>query len=242
MKILIADDERLARERLARMVGQLGHEVVASVADGEALWAALDAARPDVALLDIDMPGEDGVTLGGRLAGLPTPPAVIYVTAHPQHALRAFGTHAVDYLLKPVAPDRLREALEAASRLTRAQLATGQAGAQAVDDRLVVRVGRAEKVVSMQSVICFEAGDKYVTACLPDAEYLLDLSLKQIEDRAGDGFLRVHRAALVARRCMDVLEMDAEGRHWLRLRGLSRPVEVSRRQLRLVKESMGGRA
>ncbi|MEW5973556.1 MAG: LytTR family DNA-binding domain-containing protein [Pseudomonadota bacterium] len=237
MKVLIADDERLARERLARMVGQLGHEVVAGVADGEALWAAMDAAMPDLVLLDVDMPGEDGVTLGARLAALTPPPAVIYVTAHPEHALRAFGTHAVDYLLKPVSQDQLREAFEAAGRTTRAQAQRHQA-----DDRLVARVGRSVQVLPAQSVIWFEADEKYVTAHLPEGERVLDLSLRQIENRVGDAFLRVHRSALVAKDRIERLEHDGQGRHWLHLRGYARPVEVSRRQLRLVRSWLSGEA
>lgn len=239
MNVLIADDERLARERLARMVGQLGHEVMACVGDGEGLWDAVGRSVPDLVLLDVDMPGEDGVTLGGRLAELSPPPAVIYVTAHPEHALRAFGTHAVDYLLKPVTLERLAAAFAAAARVTRAQ--EGAQDRSRVDERhLVARVGRVERLLSLESVICFEASDKYVAACLPDGEYVLDLSLREIEERVGDDFLRVHRSALVARRCIERLESDAEGRHWLFLRGLSRPVEVSRRQLRLVRAWMAG--
>lgn len=236
MKILIADDERLARERLERMVAQFDDaEVVASVADGEGLWKALGHDMPDIVLLDIDMPGEDGVEIGARLAALDWPPAVIYVTAHPQHALRAFGTHAVDYLLKPVGLDQLREAVAAACRTTRAQdQRRGEEG------RLVARVGRTVEVLPAQSVIWFEADEKYVTAHLAEGERVLDLSLRQIEDRVGDAFLRVHRSALVAKRCIERLEHDAEGRHWLHLGGYPEPVEVSRRQLRLVRIWLAG--
>jgi len=238
VKVLIADDERLARERLERMVEQLGDaEVVASVAEGEALWQALEREEPDIVLLDIDMPGEDGVAIGARLAALDWPPAVIYVTAHPEHALRAFGTHAVDYLLKPVSLDQLRKAFEAAGRTTRAQARRHRA-----DDHLIARVGRSVQVLPVQSVIWFEADEKYVTAHLPEGERVLDLSLRQIEDKVGDAFLRVHRSALVSKRCIERLEHDGQGRHWLHLRGYARPVEVSRRQLRLVRSWLTGEA
>ncbi|MEW6764316.1 MAG: LytTR family DNA-binding domain-containing protein [Pseudomonadota bacterium] len=234
IRVLIADDERLARERLERMLARIGGcEVVASVADADALHAVLEDAAPDVVLLDIDMPGEDGIALGRWLAMQDWPPAIIYVTAHPEHALRAFGAHPVDYLLKPVAQARLEAALEAAGRTTRAQAA--RTGAVA-GGRLVARSGRSTQVVPIPSVICFEAGDKYVTACLPEGEVVLDQSLRQLEDQVGPGFLRVHRAALVATRCIERLEQGTDGRYWLHLRGLVRPVEVSRRQLRLVKE------
>lgn len=231
MRVLIADDERLARERLERMLGQLADvEVVASVADGEALWQALEREVPDIVLLDIDMPGDDGVAIGARLAALDWPPAVIYVTAHPQHALRAFSTHAVDYLLKPVSQDQLREAIAAAGRMTRAQDARRRQGV-----RLVARAGRAVQILPTEAVIWFEADEKYVTAHLAEGERVLDLSLRQIEDKVGDAFLRVHRSALVAKDRIERLEHDGQGRHWLHLRGYARPIEVSRRQLRAVR-------
>ena len=237
MNILIADDERLARERLERMVHQMNDcRVVASVGDGIALWEAVEREAPDIVLLDIDMPGEDGVMLGARLAELDWPPAVIYVTAHPEHALRAFSTHAVDYLLKPVTLDKLQKAVDAACRMNRAQTQARHKGVE----RLTVRTGRTVQVVPIQSVICFEAGEKYVSACTPEGDYVLDQSLRQLEDQVGAGFLRVHRAAMVAVRCIESLEHDAEGRHWLHLRGLDRRIEVSRRQLRLVKDWLAG--
>lgn len=236
MKILVVDDERLARERLARMVVAAGHEVMGEAADGQGLWQLLKREMPDVVLLDIDMPGEDGVSIGKRLASLDCPPAVIFVTAYPQHALQAFGAHAVDYLLKPVSADRLRAALDAAAKMNRAQAAT--TGQTAM--RLTARVGREVRVLPLESVIFFESRDKYVTAHTADGEFLLEQSLRQLEEEVGSGFLRVHRAALVAKGAIERLENDAKGRHWLYLRGLTQPVEVSRRQLRLVKEWLHG--
>lgn len=246
MKVLIADDERLARERLQRMLAGLdGVEVVGMVADGVALCAALEATAAQAVLLDVDMPGrtpgEDGVGLGAWLASLPQPPAVIYVTAHPQHALRAFATHAVDYLLKPVSLERLRAALDAAGRVNRVQAQEREdvepALAQPLTLRqLTVKQGRGVRVVEMDDVLCFEAGDKYVTATLAEGgEVVLDESLAWLEAHVGAGFLRVHRAVLVAARRIERLDRDAEGRHWLTVRGLNRSLEVSRRQLKVVR-------
>ncbi|MDD2893838.1 MAG: LytTR family DNA-binding domain-containing protein [Halothiobacillaceae bacterium] len=246
MKVLIADDERLARERLQRMLAGLdGVEVVGMVADGVALCAALETTAAQVVLLDVDMPGrtpgEDGVGLGAWLASLSQPPAVIYVTAHPQHALRAFATHAVDYLLKPVSLERLRAALAAAGRVNRVQAQEREEGEPALArqltvSQLTVRQGRSVRVVEVDDVLCFEAGDKYVTATLAEGgEVVLDESLAWLEAHVGDGFLRVHRAVLVAARRIERLDRDAEGRHWLTVRGLKRPLEVSRRQLKVVR-------
>ncbi len=238
MKVLIADDERLARERLARLLADIaGVEVVAEVADGVALRAAMESSKAEVVLLDIDMPGahpgEDGVGLGAWLASLAQPPAVIYVTAHPEHALRAFATHAVDYVLKPVSAVRLREALAAAGRVNRVQAARTGRGARRT---LSARQGRSVRVVEVGDVLCFEAGDGYVMACLADgSEVVLDESLMALEERFAD-FVRVHRGMLVARGRIERLELGADGVHRLFLRGRAQAVEVSRRQLKVVRE------
>lgn len=249
MKILIADDERLARERLQRMLAGLdGVEVVGMVADGVALCAALEATAAQVVLLDVDMPGrtpgEDGVGLGAWLAGLAQPPAVIYVTAHPEHALRAFATHAVDYLLKPVGLERLRAALAAAGRVNRVQAQEREGAEPALARQLTVRQltvkqGRSVRVVDVDDVVCFEAGEGYVTGCLADgSEVVLDESLAALEERFAD-FVRVHRGVLVARGRIERLELAADGVHRLFLRGRAKAVDVSRRQLKVVREVFG---
>ncbi|MEO1751243.1 LytTR family DNA-binding domain-containing protein [Thiofaba sp. EF100] len=234
MKVVIADDERLARERLARQVAALGHEVVGEAAEGAALWPLLERTQPEVVLLDIAMPGEDGLSLGARLSRLPLPPALIFVTAYPEHALHAFAAHPVDYLLKPVSLARLQAALEAAGRSNRAQQARSE-----VPMHLAVRVGRELKVVPIESVRCFLAEEKYVTVCTTEGEYVLDQSLRQLEEQQGERFLRVHRAALVAKAAIQGLEQDGEGRHWVHLAG-GRRIEVSRRQLSRVREWLDG--
>ena len=246
MRVLIADDERLARERLARLLADVtGVELVGAVADGAALRAVLEASGAEVVLLDVDMPGrtpgEDGVGLGAWLASLAQPPAVIYVTAHPEHALRAFATHAVDYVLKPVSLERLRAALEAAGRVNRVQAAQVDGAArQALSVRqLTVKQGRSVRMVDVADVLCFEAGDGYVTACLADGgEVVLDESLTALETRFVD-FVRVHRGMLVARGRIERLELGADGVHRLFLYGRAQAVEVSRRQLKVVREVLG---
>ncbi|MEW5838121.1 MAG: LytTR family DNA-binding domain-containing protein [Pseudomonadota bacterium] len=251
MKVLIADDERLARERLLRLLAALPEvEVVGEAESGRALHALLPVSGAEVVLLDIDMPGErpgeDGVALGAWLASLPQPPAVIYVTAHPEHALRAFATHAVDYVLKPVSLERLRAALAAAGRVNRVQAAqiidaVGDSAQQAKSAarQLTVKQGRSLRVLAVDDVLCFEAGEGYVTACLADgSEAVLDESLAALEARFAD-FVRVHRAILVARGRIERLELGADGVHRLYLRGRAQAVEVSRRQLKVVKEVMG---
>ena len=120
MKILIVDDEPPARRRLLSLVQELGFgAVVGEAANGREALERVAKAPPDVLLLDIRMPGIDGLEVARHLAAFDRPPAVIFTTAYDQHALEAFEAHAVDYLLKPIRRDRLQEALERVRRLTR---------------------------------------------------------------------------------------------------------------------------
>ncbi|WP_040819905.1 LytR/AlgR family response regulator transcription factor, partial [endosymbiont of Tevnia jerichonana] len=125
MNILLVDDEPLARERLTALLVELGgdYRVVAMAANGEQALQLCDELQVDLLLLDIRMPGIDGLTVAARLAEMATPPAVIFTTAYDEHALQAFEQNAVGYLLKPVRKQRLLQALEQARRLTRPQLA-----------------------------------------------------------------------------------------------------------------------
>lgn len=125
MNVLIVDDEPLARERLARLVGQLdGYRVLEpSASNGEEALTLIDSLKPDIVLLDIRMPGLDGLQVAARLCEREAPPAVIFCTAHDEFALEAFQVSAVGYLVKPVRSEDLAEALKKASRPNRVQLA-----------------------------------------------------------------------------------------------------------------------
>ena len=113
MRVLIADDEPLARDRLRAMLGEIpGVEVVAEAGDGHAALHACAEHHPDMILLDISMPGIDGLETARHLAEFDPRPVVVFCTAYDQHAVRAFAADAIDYLLKPVEPERLKQAVE----------------------------------------------------------------------------------------------------------------------------------
>src|SRR5690606_17343262 len=121
MKLLIADDEPLARQRLRDLLGDLGgHEIVGEAQNGREACELAAALTPDAVILDIAMPVLDGLEAAHHLAGLPTPPAVIFCTAYDEHALAAFDAHAVDYVVKPIRADRLAAALARAERFSHA--------------------------------------------------------------------------------------------------------------------------
>lgn len=232
MRVLIADDEAPARERLRRLILEIGPpwRLVAEAADGTEALAACGAQTIDVALLDIRMPRVDGLACARALQGLATPPAVIFVTAYDEHALAAFDAHAVDYLLKPIRRDRLEAALARARSLTRAQLsALDQAREE--PEYLVATYRGGITRIAVDDVLYLRAEQKYVVARQASGEALLEESLRSLEERLGDRFVRIHRNALVARDAVTGLEKDAAGSCHVRLRGIPDRLEVSRRHL-----------
>ncbi len=243
LKVLIVDDEALARARLRTLLGDCREP--AAIAAGEAGSAAqaleLVARQPfDVALLDIHMPGADGMQLAAALRQAPRPPLVVFVTAHAEHAVAAFELEAVDYLTKPVRLQRLQAALQKVERL--AQAAPTQAADPAQQWLLITERGRTLRV-PLAEVLYLKAELKYVTVRTASASHLLDASLSQLEDRHGARFLRIHRNALVARNAIRALvrHHDAEeGEGWaVRLAGIDELLMVSRRQAAAVREALG---
>jgi len=243
MKIMIVDDEALARARLRGLVDELETcTVCGEAAGGEQALAAVAQQQPDVLLLDIRMPGMDGLEAARHLQSLAEPPAIIFTTAYNDYALQAFEAHAVDYLLKPVRRERLAEALAHARRLNRVQ-AAALAAAEPDDGargRICVNVRGNLRLVAVDGIRYFLADQKYVTIRTADESLLCEETLKALEDEFADAFVRVHRNALVARRHLVGLDRDAEGRLLVRMDGIPDELEVSRRHAtevrRLVKD------
>lgn len=240
LKVLLVDDEALARARLRTLLAEC--DAPAAVPAGEAANAAqameLLLRQPmDAVLLDVHMPGADGLALAQALRGMPQPPAVVFVTAHAEHAVAAFELEAVDYLTKPVRRERLQAALQ---KVQRAVLARGEAAA-APETLLIHDRGRTERV-PIEEVLYFKAELKYVTVRTSARSYILDASLSELEERHAAHFLRVHRNALVARRALRALERHddpEEGEGWaVRLTGVDELVAVSRRQLGAVRDAL----
>jgi len=240
LRALIVDDELLARSRLRNLLEQCSGPQVQ--VDGEAANAAqalelLSARQFDVALLDIHMPGTDGMALASMLATRADAPAVVFVTAHATHAVQAFELEAVDYVTKPVRLSRLMLALQKVERRRQVEQALhpeSASGFLTIQDR-----GRTERV-PLSEVVYLKAELKYITVRTASRSLILDGSLNELEERHGQLFLRIHRNALVARRLVRSLEKhfdEEEGEGWaLRLQGVDEPLAVSRRQLAAVRE------
>ncbi len=274
MNILIVDDEALARSRLRTLLSDLNaanaaalHSVSEAANAAEALvcLATTSGRGWDLVLLDIHMPGQDGLALAHQLRTLAFAPAIVFVTAHTDHALSAFELDAVDYLTKPVRRERLQQALVKAQRarqampsaLSAAEIAgeTGAAGAvtgmpsaavptsapPAGETLLIQDRGRTERL-PLAEVLYFKAEQKYVTVRTAARSYVLDGALSELEARHGAQFLRIHRNALVARRAVRALERHhdpVEGEGWaVRLQGLTELLMVSRRQVAGVREEI----
>lgn len=238
MKVLIADDEPLARQRLGRLLDDLSEpvRVVGEAANGTETLRLCERLQPHILLLDIAMPGMDGVEVARHLAELHCPPAVIFTTAYDHYALAAFETSAVSYLLKPVRRDQLWGAVQRARRLTRVQLAAlNEAERPRARTQLCARRRGELELVPVASIVYFSADRKYVSAHHLTGELLLDESLKALEDEFGERFIRVHRNALVARRRITALVTDGQGRMRVRLKDANKTIEVSRRHLGAVR-------
>jgi len=260
LRVLIVDDEPLARLRLRGLVEACTEpraQVMAEAATAAQATSWLREHGCDLILLDVQMPGADGLQFaqglrdaGGQL------PAVVFVTAHGEHALRAFELEAADYLTKPVRRERLQEALaRVARRVTERAALSGSpsAGAPQLDDAQVVVVSDRGRLirVPIAEVLYFKAELKYVTVRTAEQSLVMDASLSDLEQRLGERFLRVHRNALVARAAVRELqrhavstesgEQEADGGEvgWaVRIAHVDEWIAVSRRQAAAVREAL----
>ena len=234
MKCMVVDDEALARQRLVRMLRGLdGWRVCAEAVDGCTALDLSAAHEPDVVLLDIRMPGMDGLEAARHLALLEKPPAVIFTTAYGDHALEAFDAQAIDYLLKPIHPERLQQALQKARRLGSAQLLGVRDSALGKRSRshLCARNRGNLELIPLNEVLYLQADHKYVTVCSPSRQILIEESLKSLEQEFPSHFLRIHRNALIALNALRGLEKNDAGQTCVVLAGTDTRLEVSRRLL-----------
>ncbi len=239
MKILVVDDEPLARERLLRLLAALRPEArCLEAADGEQALAMVNEHDPDLLLLDIRMPGMDGIEVAGHVDKLESPPAVVFCTAYDEYALQALQHQAVGYLLKPVREQELGRALDAAGRVNRVQLVSLREGAPGLRSHVSSHTHRGLETMAVDEVRCFLAEQKYVTAYGADGELLIPDTLRELEQEFGERFLRVHRNALVALAHVRGLRKEEDGSWQVELAGCAFSPVVSRRHLAEVKQRL----
>ena len=244
LKVLLVDDEALARARLKTLLGDCVEPV--TLLQGEAANAAdamtlLKRISVDVVLLDINLPGANGIALAQVLRESPNPPAVVFITAHSEHAVEAFELEAVDYLTKPVRLERLQAALQKVERFRAAQPGSKL---PSEEEMLVIQERGHTERIPLSEVLYFKAELKYVTVRTAQRSYILDGSINELEEKYNAQFMRIHRNAIIARRSVRALVKHVdpqEGEGWaVRLADVQELLFVSRRQVGAVREALGG--
>jgi two-component system response regulator AlgR len=239
LKVVIADDEPLARERLrALLADQAGIEVVAEAENGEQALHACAELQPDLVLLDIAMPGLDGLEAARHLATFEPRPAVVFCTAYDAHALSAFEAAAIDYLMKPVRPERLAAALERARTFLAGRSVPPTAASQQARTLLCARLRGSLRLIPVEDIHYLQAEEKYVVVHHARGEDLLEESLKSLEEEFGNRFVRIHRNCLVARHELVELRRNGAGQVQAVLRHGHEPLEVSRRCVATLKQDL----
>lgn len=235
LKTLIVDDEPLARARLQELLkAHPDVVVVGEAANGAEALELVAQLQAELVLMDIRMPGVDGIEAARHLARLPEPPAVVFCTAYDDQALAAFDAHAVDYLLKPVRRERLAEALTRARRFVGVALSAEQTEAisgSAPRTHLCARLRGTLKLVALDEVLYLLADTKYVEVHTAKESVLIEESLVQLEEEFASRLVRVHRNCLVAKSAISGLSRALSGEVSVLLRGTDAKLEVSRRNL-----------
>ena len=232
IRLLIVDDESPARERLRHLLEDLREvSVVGEATNGNEAVALCERLAPDVVLLDIRMPGLDGIEAARHLTAFDEPPAVIFTTAYDEHALEAFEAQAVGYLLKPVRREKLVRAVRHAARVASPQLLRLAEQSQLGRRRtqVCVRIGHRVSMIPLEDVSHFAAGQKYVTVHHRGGEGLIEESLRALAAEFAPDFVRIHRNSLVAVRHVTAVERNPEGHYLVRIAGSDAPLPVSRR-------------
>ena len=247
MKVLIVDDEKPARDRLRQLVDDFGdYEVVGEASNGEQAIELAASLTPDVVLLDIRMPGVDGIETAHHLNAMEKPPAVVFTTAYNEYAIDAFEARAIGYVLKPVRRERLERALEHAARIS-GKLLNALVDESKLESRrqhVCARVGDELRLIPVNEISYFVADQKYVCVHHEGGQNLIDDSLKSLEVEFAGDFVRIHRSALVAVDKVDRLEKSADGKTRVILRQQEDEddgeLTISRRHLADVRRKLKG--
>ena len=226
LRVIVVDDEDLARTRLRKMLARYAEEleIVGEARNGEEAVSRIDALRPDVIFLDVQMPGFDGFEVVRRLKAKPY---IVFATAYDEYALKAFEENTVDYLLKPIGQKRLDKTLERLRDLfERRELRLGEnverllaRMASAPLKRLQVRTGEKILLVDVRDVVYFEAKDKYTFLHTADHEHIIESTLADLETKLdGEDFVRIHRSAIINLRYLGEFVKWFGGKYKVRLK------------------------
>lgn len=243
-RVLIVDDEAPARSRMRDLLADVNAAlpvvVAGEAANGRDALHIAEAGGVDVALLDVRMPGMDGIEVARHLQQLAVPPAVIFTTAYDAYAIQAFELHVVDYLLKPIKASRLQEALSRVAQTPALNPEILRGMQQSPRACLSVPERGRVHLIPVEDILFLRAELKYITVRTAAREYLIEESLTQLEQEFAERFVRIHRNCLVARAAIRGFERvggeSGEGPWQVVLAGLEERMPVSRRQQHLVRE------
>lgn len=245
MKVLVVDDEAPARERLRQLLDDIeGFDYCADAANGEAALTIVNDERPDIVLLDIRMPGMDGIQTAHHMNALNDPPAIVFTTAYDEYAIEAFDARAIGYVLKPVRRTKLEAALAHAARLAGSVLreAADAAGVEARRKHICARTTDRLTLIPVDEISHFVADQKYVLVQHARGQTLIDESLKSLEEEFDDLFVRIHRSALVAVDKIERVEKTSDGRTRVVMRdgsqGDDQELIISRRHIANVRRRL----
>jgi len=247
MRVLVVDDEQPARERLKQLLqDEAGYDCVGEAGNGSDAVRMAAEMRPDIVLLDIRMPGMDGIETAHHMNSLEHPPAIVFTTAYDEYAIDAFDARAIGYVLKPVRRARLTGALDHASRLAPRALKSVATEARLSTARrhICARAHGELRLIPVTDIFCFRADQKYVAVDHENGQDLIDDSLTALADEFSEDFIRIHRGALVALRYIDRVERTADGRSLVVLRSGShvddKELIISRRHLAEARRRLKG--
>ena len=231
MNVLIVDDEPLARARLKRLLAEnhTSIHVQGEASNGNDALTQMKKQQPDLVFLDIDMPGLNGIEVANQLNVLAVPPAIIFITAHPEHALDAMQLNAAGYLVKPISEKSLQHALQQLGRLNRVHLQQQQT------EKITYQLAGTVRSIKIENVFYFYAQEKYTKVVFDGGEALIEDSLKQLEMQYPRHLLRIHRNTLVNKNKILALHTLKNHQHVIELKGCSPFLAVSRRALKSVK-------
>ena len=229
LSVLIVDDDKSACERLSRMVGDTpGCCVAGHAGNGLDAVRKVDELGVDVVLMDIHMPGMDGLEAAYHIGHAECPPRIVFTTAHVQHAFAAFGLDAVGYLLKPVMRERLNDKLEQLRSL-RPLTVREPSPAKKTRSHVYCRVGKTLELIAIKNIILFRADHKYTVVYHTAGRNLIEDPLKYLEQEFADRIIRIHRNMLVNKAFIEGFEKDADGHVYVVLRDFQPRQLVSRR-------------
>jgi len=239
ISVFIVDDESLARERLKRLIeSDQSYSICGEAENGDQALSGVRKLQPDIVLLDIRMPGIDGLMVAQKLAELDHPPAIVFCTAYDEYAISAFKYRAIGYLLKPVRKEDLFQALKQATQLSQLQLKLLEAQRADSSKAFVAHTWQGHELIPMEDIYFFRADQKYLTIVHRAGETMSDQTLKELEQRYSSNLLRTHRNTLVNIAHICGLTKSYDGHYVLRIKGSEHVVPVSRRHVTEIKKRL----